>query len=274
MEAGRVLCSFEAQTCDLPRYRHVLNTLREVLGSVASTEVKMLCREVAVALERAGVKPIDATRAELAQEQFGLHDARDKTLLALSRLVRDMAIPEHVEGDVRLPAIVENHPAMRNLFEQAVRKYYEHHLSGYQAEARTRSWPAQGPADDVALLPVLQADIVMINDDQRLIVECKFAPIFETHHGKTIVKPDYVRQVHAYCTAWGAGAPRGATTAVLLGALVRGSTGRDLNITLDGYHFRVRQIDLTMPPSQIRGALLSAVDGVRPRGRAELEDEN
>ena len=259
MKSGRVLCRYDEQTVDLPRYRSMLVTLRRAARRATTQDVRRRCLTTAQMLERSGVSPVDPTPAELSKEQFGHFDAEDRILLTLSSLVRDMCAPEHAPGEAELPRILREHGALRRLFEQAVRGFYRHHLGprGYSVAAERRAWPATGDPADLAFLPSLNADVVIRGHQQQVIVECKFAPIFTQHQGKTMIKPGYVRQLVSYASVFG-GEFAGETRAVLLGALVGGSPGRNLDVAIDGIPFAVRQVDLSAGPAEIRSALSGA----------------
>ncbi len=259
MQSGRVLCRYDEQTVDLPRYRSMLVTLRRASRRAVSVDVRRRCLTTAQMLERSGVSPVDPTPTQLSKEQFGHFDAEDRTLLALSTLVRDMCAPEHSPGEAELPAILRDEHALRRLFEQAVRGFYRHHLRplGYSVGAERRPWPATGDPADLAFLPNLNADVVIRGHGELVILECKFAPIFTHHQGKAMIKPGYVRQLLSYASVF-RGEFAGETRAVLLGALVDGSGGRDLDVEIDGIPFAVRQIDLARGPADIRGALAAA----------------
>lgn len=259
MQSGRVMCRYDEHTVDLPRYRSMLGTLRRAARRAETGEVRRRCLTTAQMLERSGVSPVDPTPAELSKEQFGHFDAEDRTLLTLSALVRDMCAPEHAPGEAELPKILRDEGALRRLFERAVRGFYHHHLGpqGYSVAAERRSWPATGDPADLAFLPNLNADVVIRGHGQQVVVECKFAPVFTQHQGKTMVKPDYVRQLVSYASVF-RGEFTGGTRAVLLGALVEGSTGRDLDVEIDGIPLIVRQVDLTSGPAHIRAALAAA----------------
>ncbi|WP_193636154.1 5-methylcytosine restriction system specificity protein McrC [Brachybacterium subflavum] len=256
MQSGRVLCRYDEQTVDLPRYRSMLVTLRQASRRAVSAPVRQHCLTTAQMLERSGVAPVSPTTAELSKEQFGHFDAEDRTLLTLSALVREMCAPEHSPGESELPKILRDEGALRRLFEQAVRGFYRHHLTprGYSVAAERRSWPATGSPADLAFLPNLNADVVIRDHHEQVIVECKFAPVFTQHQGKTMLKPGYVRQLVSYASVF-RGEFAGHTRAVLLGALVEGSAGRDLDVEIDGLPISVRQVDLAEGPAQIRAAL-------------------
>lgn len=197
---------------------------------------------------------------ELSKEQFGHFDAEDSTLLTLGALVRDMCAPEHAPGEAELPRTLRDECALRRLFEQVVRGFYRHHLGplGYAVAAERRPWPAAGDPADLAFLPHLNADVVIRGHRQQVIVECKFAPVFTRHQGKTMIKPDYVRQLVSYASDF-RGEFEGATRAVLLGALIQGSTGRDLDVEIDRLPIAVRQVDLSTGPDAIRAALTASL---------------
>lgn len=260
MESGRVLCRYDEQTVDLPRYRFMLVTLRRAARRAVSAEVRRGCLTTAQMLERSGVSPIDPTAVELSKEQFGHFDAEDRTLLSLSRLVRDMCAPEHSPGSIELPMILRDESALRSLFERAVRGFYRHNLGprGYSVGAENRPWPAEGDQGDVAFLPRLNADVVIRGHGSQTIVECKFAPIFTWHKNKPMLRPDYVRQLFSYASVF-CNEFDGETRAVLLGALADGSPGHDLNMTIGDIAFAVRQIDLSNGPTAIRAALSAAI---------------
>lgn len=149
--------------------------------------------------------------------------------------MRGMCAPEHSPGEAELPEILRDEGALRRLFERAVRGYYRHHLGprGYSVRAERRPWPATGDPADLAFLLNLNADVVFRGHQQQVILECKFAPIFTHHQGKVMIKPGHVRQLVSYASVF-RGEFAGETRAVLLGALVDRSAGRDLDVAIDG----------------------------------------
>ncbi|MGO1684841.1 MAG: 5-methylcytosine restriction system specificity protein McrC [Brachybacterium sp.] len=257
MESGKILCRFEEQTVDLPRYRYMLVTLRHAARRALSASVRRKSLTTAQMLERWGVSPVDPLAADLSTEQFGHFDAVDEKLVLMSKLVREMCAPEHAPGESELPAIVRDEHALRRLFEGAVRGFYRHYFGpkGYSVKAESREWPVEGVASARAFMPRLNADVVLRGHASQLVIECKFGPIFDWHYGKAMLKPGYVRQLYSYTAVFSRGF-RGQTRGLLLGALVDGSPGADVDLVLDGMSFSVRQIDLSTAPSEIRASLL------------------
>ncbi|MET3861400.1 5-methylcytosine-specific restriction enzyme subunit McrC [Dietzia sp. 2505] len=260
MESGRIQCRYEEQTVDLPRYRFMLVTLRRAARAAQSEGVSRRCLTTAQMLERNGVLSVDPTPAEVSKEQYGHYDQPDRKLMAMSILVRNMCSPEHSSGTNDLPSILRNERALRDLFEKAVRGFFRHHLgaSGHTVRARSKAWPAKGDTTALAFLPHLNVDVLIRGADYQTVVECKFAPIFVKRHGKVMLEPGYLRQLYSYASVFSREFD-GRTRALLLGALVDSSSGRDLDFVIDGIPFSVRQIDLSSQPSEIRTALMSAL---------------
>lgn len=261
MESGRVQCSFEEQTVDLPRYRYMLVTLRLASHRAHSEDVRRRCLTTAQMLERSGVTPVDPSSSDLSKEQFGHFDATDRKLISVCKLVRDMSAPEHSDGRFALPHVVRDEGTLRRLFEKAVLGFYQFHLGARGASVRgeSRPWPAKGDAAALSFLPRLNADVIIRERGRQIIVECKFAPMFTWVRDKPVLKPEYVRQVYAYSSVF-AQSFEGRTEALLLGALVDGSPGSNIELTLDGMPLRVRQVDLSLPPSEVRLDLMEAVE--------------
>lgn len=271
MDSGRVLCSYSQHTVDLPRYRYMLVTLRLLAETTASNELLEGCARVSQLVERRGVRPIDPSRTDFAREQYGRHDAIDKTLVRLCALVRQMRLPEHSEGDIDVPVLQDDEAAqhkLRNLFETAVRNFYRFHLEskGYSVRARSRQWSDGVETSDHKFLPTLDIDALIRSNERQIVLECKFGPIFEQPRSfgaaalarQPKLKAGYVRQIFTYCEVFGSDAL--PTEGVVLAARVSDSPGRDLDLQLGQWPVRTREIDLTATPSDIRSALLSAID--------------
>lgn len=263
MDSGRVHCHFTEQTLDRPRYRYLLVTLRQASHRVVSSKVRAQCVSAARTLELYGVSPVDPDQSLIAREQFSHFDSSDRRLLQLARLTRDMHAPEHSDGSLELPLIARDEAKLRQLFEEAMLGFYRCHFAseGYTVGGERRSW-APKPSDSEAsrYLPTLNADIVLRSRTraEQVIVECKFAPVFTEHYDKTMVSPNYMRQIYSYASMFARDFD-GSTRAVLLGAKVRDSAGPDIDFTIDPYRMRITQVDLTGPPSEIRKTLMAAV---------------
>ncbi|MGF0227376.1 5-methylcytosine restriction system specificity protein McrC [Dietzia natronolimnaea] len=265
MESGKIQCCYMEQTVNLPRYRFMLVTLRRAARGAVSESVSRRCLTTAQLLERSGVSSMDPTPSEISKEHYGHFDQPDRKLMAVSTLVREMCAPEHSSGTDELPAILRNEHALRGLFEKAIRGFYRHHLvpTGYMVSAKSTAWPAAGENTALAFLPRLNADVLIRGPGHQTVVECKFAPIFVERHGKVMLDPGYLRQLYSYASVFSHGF-NGRTCALLLGALVDRSSGRNLDFVLDGIPFTVRQIDLSSRPREIREALLAAFSAGLP----------
>lgn len=262
MQAGRVHCVYSEHTIDLPRYRHILVTLRRAAAIVRTDKARSDCLRTVQLLEREGVTPNDPSASQLSKEQYGHADAADRELVVLSKLVRSMAAPEHAGDLISLPEIERREGRLRDLFEKAVEGFVHVHLApaGYSFPSKTRRWPTSASDEVKALLPSLRVDALAHRPGHQLIVECKFGRIFSTDSYDTVrLNADYLRQLFSYLTVFAE--PDTRIDAVLVAARVDDSPGRDMDFDLVGYPVRVRQIVLTESPSTIRQELWSAITG-------------
>lgn len=266
MRAGQVWCDFRELTMDLPRYRYMLMTLRKAAFLLDSEHVRNRCVQVAAALERQGVRPLDPPLHVLAREQYGRHDAEDLSLVRLCRLIRQMALPVHGDGRIELPKLDDSDAAqstLRLLFQDAIRSFYTIHspVLGFESvSGGARPWPAVIETQQQHVLPQLELDTLIDAAGRRIVVECKFGRVYETsfRSTKAILKPDYVRQIYAYCSAFDTVGRE--MQGVILAARDEGSPGPDVDLYVGDFPVRLRQIDLMQEPSQIRSALIRAVD--------------
>lgn len=264
MESGRVHCDFSELTFDRPRYRYLLVTLEKLQGHLTSATLRSRCMALAAQLERAGVTRCDPTRSELSREQYGFNDAKDRQIVNLCQLLRQFAVPEHTPGHADVPVITRDEQALRKLFETAVLNYYRFHLrpQGWTVESQQFKWHATGLDDDLRYLPRHETDAVLESADGRcIVIECKFAPIFDSSYGQPKLKQGYLRQLYSYSVAARmhknlSQAPEG----VLLAVRTEDGLGRDLNFSLGEYPIRVRLIELTGDISSIRQSLDDALN--------------
>lgn len=270
MDSGRILCRYSLHTVDLPRYRFMLVTLRLLAATSNHQELSKNYARVAQMIERRGVRPIDPTNAELAREQFGRHDGIDKNLLRMCRLVRQMRLPEHSDGEVDLPLLRNDEEAqhvLRRLFETAVRNFYRWQLEpyGYSVRSRSKRWSNDETNPDHLFLPSLEVDALIRSEHRQIVVECKFGPIFDkprdfndaSSTSRAKLKSGYVRQIFSYCEVFGRDVI--PTEGVIIAAKVAASPGRNLDFKLGKWPVKVREIDLKEMPIVIRESLLEAV---------------
>lgn len=264
MESGRIQCKFNELTFDRPRYRYLLGTLVQLQSHLTAQILRSRCITLCVQLERAGVTRHDPTANELSLEQYGFNDSKDRRLIQLCKLLRQFAIPEHTAGQSVLPMLKRDESALRTLFEKAVRGYYKFHLDSDQwtVSAPHLKWEAEGDESIMRFLPRHQTDVVLESlSGRRIIVECKFAPIFDLSYGQPKLKQGYLRQLYSYCaTAHFHDGFQRPPEGVLLAVRTEDGLGRDLDFTLGGFRTRVRLIDLTDEISKIRYALNGVLD--------------
>jgi 5-methylcytosine-specific restriction enzyme subunit McrC len=154
-------------------------------------------------MHRLGVSARAPSRIETAADRIGHHDRVDRRMLDAAHLLRDMAIPVHQLGTRTMPRLRQDDRLYRRLFEDAVRGYFRHKLGphGWTVQRTRQYWSHQPDDSGAGYLPVMNTDTVICPPDHstRIVVETKFTDaLTESHYGTTVIKPEYMYQLHAY----------------------------------------------------------------------------
>lgn len=113
MQSGRVLCRYDEQKVDLPRYRSMLVTLRRAARRAVTGDVRRRCLSTAQMLERSGVSPVDPTPAELAKLRLLIRQCPPAPWARPGHL--DMGGPKGLAVAERCLALVEDGVPMQTL---------------------------------------------------------------------------------------------------------------------------------------------------------------
>jgi 5-methylcytosine-specific restriction enzyme subunit McrC len=205
LSRGEVFCHFEDLTLDTPRNRLVRAALILMVRLVRNVEVGHRCRSLASTLAQAGVGGMRPSRADLAPDQIGRNDADDRFMIALARLVFDLALPTEEAGATALVAPDREEAWVRRLFEKAVLGFSRVELEplGWSILGGIHlTWQVSSSSEGlVAILPRMETDIVLDppNAGRRLVIDTKFASLLTTgRFGDARLKSGYLYQMYAY----------------------------------------------------------------------------
>jgi 5-methylcytosine-specific restriction enzyme subunit McrC len=205
LSRGEVFCRFEELTSDTPRNRHVRAALELAARLVRSDDLRHRCRALSSGLARAGVTGGRPSRAELALDQIGRNDSADRFMVALSRLLFDLALPTEDAGAVALCTPEREEAWVRLLFEKAVLGFARFELEplGWAVRGGVKlEWQVSVGSEGIgAILPGMATDIVLDAPDrrQRVVIDTKFASILTRgRFGNAGLKSGYLYQMYAY----------------------------------------------------------------------------
>jgi 5-methylcytosine-specific restriction enzyme subunit McrC len=261
LQRGRIQCTFEEQTVDLPRNRLARLALQTIARLVSSNDIARRCRECAGQLAVAGVSAVRPSAAEVAKEQL-IHD---KPMIDAALLALEMALPAP-EGNARSYTKVDRQEYwVRRLFEKAVGGFYKVALPRklWSVSTGTKlSWNETGRSAGLAsLMPEMVTDIVLESGTRTVVIDTKFTSLLTSSQFKReVLKSGYIYQMYAYLRTQEAGDNHRQIRRE--GILLHPSVGQDFSeyIVLQGYPVRFETVDLTSSASAIRSRLLALVE--------------
>lgn len=271
LQRGEVACRFEDLTHDTPRNRLVRVALEAMAGQVSERAVATTCRTLARQLDLLGVRSVRPSRAELARERFGRHDAEDRVMVTVAELALDLVLPSEALGDLAATRLERDEKLLRRIFEKAVAGLSRFELHGRDgwtvSPQKSLKWGVTaGSSGLMDWLPGMNADIVLEQrlpaSNRRIVVETKFADALKKNqYGKAMFKNDHLYQLYAYLrTQSGAG---DSAADMAEGVLIYPTTGLKIDewAVVQGHRIRVATVDLGGTSKSIRDRLLELVQG-------------
>jgi 5-methylcytosine-specific restriction enzyme subunit McrC len=259
---GKVACRFEEHTIDTPRNRLVRSALDALSSRLTEPDLAHRCRIVAGDLGRLGVSGVRPSRASIVSDQIGRHDADDRLMVELARLVFDLMLPTEDAGDYTLTRAERDDILIRKLFEKAVGNFYAAELrdaDGWRVWRGKRfDWPVEDQTPGMAaILPGMKTDIILENwkQNRRTVIDTKFTGILtRTPYRENVLKSDYLYQMYAYLRSQEgkddlSGTAEGWLLHPAFGATI------DETVRIQSHNIRFVTIDLMQPIAEILRAL-------------------
>ena len=257
---GEIACRFEELTIDTPRNRLLRAALSALGGHLDDQALAHKSKTLGGALGRAGVRGAMPSRAEMASDQIGRHEAEDRLIVSLARAVFDLVLPTEKEGVRSLLNAQRQDTEFRKLFERAVGNFFAAELpreEGWRVDPGKRfSWPVGAASPGIDLhLPIMVTDIILENDQEnrRIIIDTKFTNILTRSRfgdGERF-KTGHIYQLYSYLRSQERDDdPRSLNSE---GMLLYPAVGFDVDeaAELQGHLVRFATIDLAAPTSTV-----------------------
>ena len=263
---GRAVCAFDELSSHTPLHQLLVNTL-SALATAANlpvalrreaSQVRQRFPAALLALPMAG--PTAATFRELRRQRL---ESQAAFLVHVCELVWQSALPEPTAGGrSRFTDFRRDEVLMARLFEQFTRNFFRREQRRYRVYAETIAWQADGPADDLALLPTMLTDTTLEAPDRKIILDTKYyaAALRPRYDRQRLISP-HLYQLYAYLQNQ---VP--VTGQVLEGILLypaghgpAATQAVDVRYTLGGHPVRVVTLNLHQPWPAIAADLLALV---------------
>ena len=257
---GKVACRFEELTIDTPRNRLLRAALSALGKRLDDRALAHKSKILAAALSRAGVSGTMPSRAEMASDQIGRHEAEDRLMVSLARAVFDLVLPTEKEGMRSLLKAQREDTEFRKLFERAVGKFFAAELprdEGWRVyPGKQFHWPIGAASSGILVhLPMMVTDIILENDqeDRRIVIDTKFTNILTKSQfgdGERF-KTGHIYQLYSYLRSQERDEdPRSLNSE---GMLLYPAISFDVDeaVELQGHLFRFATIDLAEATSTV-----------------------
>ena len=260
LDRGKVACLFNELSLDTPRNRLVAAALNKLLRIVSNKAIADEARNLLRVLMDLGVKLIPDLLRERSEFQLGRHDARDQEMIELAKLANWFQIPSEARGLKSHIAANKDEHWIRRLFEKAIAGFYRKTLRQTDTKVRTGKvlrWPLTSKSEGIdAVLPRMQADIIIDRPNVGLIIDTKFTDIYKSGwRRESTLRSSYLYQIYTYLRSQENVESFGDKQ--LNGLLLHPSTGESIfeTMILQDHRLSFATIDLTLPAEGIKQKL-------------------
>ena len=264
LDQGRVKCNYDYFTCNIPMYRYVHHALISAIHrpQLISKGLHTTCKHLSAQFQRLGIDTHPPAGYTGTEQSTGMSTIDDATLLAAAYLLLQCLLPFDTRGAIAFPNFNKDETWLRELFEKAIRGFYNTHLNKqvYQVSASNKvlHWKWQDATQDIScLMPRMEADIVISKKDRtkKLIIDTKFTNIITNsnkYHSRSF-KPGHIYQIYSYVMSR-AEDDQNPTNGMLLYPSI--DTTIKEQATIQSHLFSFCTIDLTKTPKEIKQELL------------------
>lgn len=262
LSKGMIACRFEDFTFDTPRNRLVRAALDALATRLDDEHLRHECARLAGDLGRQGVGGLKPSRAALSADRIGRHDADDRLMVTLAKLVFDLVLPTEDQGDYAMTRLDKDEILVRRLFEKAVGNFYRTELAhrGWRVhQGKSLNWQIEylTPGGQ-AFFPGMISDIILENDAlaRRIIIDTKFTSIFgRSRHREAVLKSGYIYQLYTYLRSQER--PEDPLSLAAAGMFLHPSIEGDLDeiVRIQGHEIRFATVDLSQSTASILARL-------------------
>ncbi|MDO6644085.1 5-methylcytosine restriction system specificity protein McrC [Acinetobacter guillouiae] len=264
MQTGKVNCSFDELTLNIPRYQYVLMTFKNALFLKGIDQFKgRLLQNISI-LQGLGVKDESKQTYDIHADRFGHFDYSEKVLVETCQLLNELQIPAMHKGNYLLQDLAEmSEEWLRKLFEKAVYGFYLNNLTANLwsvSHNKKLQWKFELDSITSDIMPQMEADIILKNKqtEHATIIDTKFNKILvRNRFGGEKYRNSYIYQIYAYLRSQ----EENGCRAFQRGMLLHPSVGEEIadKVKIQGYSLEFQTIDLTATAKEIKTRLIELV---------------
>lgn len=144
------------------------------------------------------VEAIPLTKAIFAKLYYGRHNRHYEQMLNIARLLHDLKLLSHKNGNWNLFSAEIEEKALNRIFEKFLFNFYKFEQSDYRVSSETMKWNLDGNS---TLLPSMVTDVSLThhNGKEKIVIDAKFyRHVFQEHFGKASFHSHNMYQLFTY----------------------------------------------------------------------------
>ncbi len=192
-----VVCEKDEYTANILLNQLIKSTLRAItVNRYVKKDTKSRSFNHMELMSEVNAPPL--TKASFAKIHFGRHNMHYKRVLQIARLLHEMTLLSHKNGNWSLFSAELDDRALNSLFEKFLFNFYKLEQQDYQVKVEGMQWKLEG---DKTYLPGMRTDVSLIHrkKPEKIIIDAKFyKDIFQVHHEKSSFRSNHMYQLFTY----------------------------------------------------------------------------
>ncbi|MDQ8953747.1 hypothetical protein RFH42_12345 [Acinetobacter rudis] len=259
-QRGKVNCSYDELSLDIPRYQYVLMTLKNALFLKDIDRLRTRIIQYINTLEGLGVTCPRIQNYNLNSDRFGYFDYSEQALLQTCQLLNELKIPAMYKGNHLLPNLEEmSEEWLRKLFEKAIYGFYVKNLHAQVWDVshnKKLQWQFDVDSNLTSMMPLMEADIILKNNKENysMLIDTKFNEILiRNRFGSSKFRNGYIYQIYAYLRSQ----EKDGRPIYKRGILLHPGVGYEISehVKIQGYSIEFKTINLAGDAKEIKAKL-------------------
>ncbi len=253
----QIACNYDELSEDNV-YNQILLTTATILIKHSDVKKDRKAKLKRLMLFFQNVQSIDLHRIRWSALRFDRNNRNYRMLIYLCYFIVSEWLMTTEEGKMKMREFSEEH--MCRLFEKFVLEYYKKHHPDLKPCAAQIGWNVVEETTDVAILPIMQTDILLTIGERTLIVDTKYyTKIMQEQYGKETLRSNHLYQIRTYVDEYDREHLH-KVDGMLLYAMTKEDDFDDAQIThRDGYTLYIRTLDLNTDFESIKRRLDSFI---------------
>lgn len=196
--SNQIACDFD-ELSENNVYNQILVTASIILIRHSDVKKDKKAKLKQLMLFFQNVQPIDIHSVRWSALRFDRNNRNYRMLIYICYFIVNEWLMTTEEGKYKMREFSDEH--MNRLFEKFVLAYYKRHYPELKPCAKQIEWNIVKEATDIAVLPIMQTDILLTMEERTLIIDTKYySHTLQKQYDKLSIHSQNLFQMHTYVT--------------------------------------------------------------------------